>query len=51
MPLIFIIFIFILMLRPRTSDGEIRKGFYVVIIIGIVFVVGYWIIRIFIFPP
>ncbi|MHA2424303.1 MAG: hypothetical protein ACXAEF_05915 [Candidatus Thorarchaeota archaeon] len=50
-PFIFLVLVALMFIRPRSTESDTKKGFYVVIVIGLIIVVGYWIIRIFILPP
>ena len=50
-PMIFIVLIALLFMRPRADANAQKRAFYVVIVIGLLIVGGYYIIRTFIYPP
>lgn len=50
-PLIFMILIALLFLKPRGDVASQKKVFYVIIVIGLIIIGSYYIIRLFIIPP
>lgn len=49
-PFVFIVIIAFLMIVPRSGSVNQKRAFYVVIVVGLIFLGAYYIIRTFIIP-